>query len=173
MRRRKKAHNNKKLIKILTYILVFLALILGVISIIIVNKYMNKNSDEGYQEQETDENAGKYKNPKNNNGKNVIMPGWNELKIQANTTNITSGIDFYNPKENEGLYYLKFQLIVDNEVLYESGLVAPDKHIQNITLSKPLAAGKYDAIVFIQPYKWDKKTPTNNGQVRVNLEVSS
>ena len=168
MRRRRNRRDNKLIIVLLSVLLV-----VGIILIISLNKKSNNDANLDYEEQEIDENAGDYHNTVNNNGKNVIMPGWNKLSIKANTTNITSGVDFYNPKENEGYYYLKFQLIVNDEVLYESGLVAPDKHIQEITLSKPLAEGKYDAIVFIQPYKWDKKTPTNNGQVRVNLEVSS
>lgn len=169
MRKIRRKKNNNKLI----ILLLFLILVMGIIIIIMFKNNHNSNLNSSYDEQEMDKTAGEYHNTANNNGKNVIMPGWNKLSIKANTTNITSGVDFYNPKENEGYYYLKFQLIVNGEVLYESGLVAPDKHIQEITLSKPLTEGKYDAIVFIQPYKWDKKTPTNNGQVRVNLEVSS
>ena len=169
----RRKNNNKKTISVLTNIIIILLIVLVIILAIIFNKHLKNNETLDYEEQEIDENAGNYHNPVNNNGKNVIMPGWGTLRIKANTTNITSGVDFYNPKENEGYYYLKFQLIVDDEVLYESGLVAPDKHIQEITLKKPLSPGKYQATVFIQPYKWDKKTPTNNGQVRVNLEVSS
>ena len=68
---------------------------------------------------------------------------------------------------------MKFQLKIGDEVLYESDLVSPGKHIQKIKLTRPLDVGTYDAVVFIQPYRWDKKTPTNNGVVNVKLSVTN
>ena len=174
-RRRKEEEKKKK------WILLLLLLLLFIIVVVIgfnFNKWfpnINANatiSGVPGEEQDIDENAGDYQKVDNNGGKNVILPGWGELKIKANTTNITSGIDFFNPKENDGLYYLKFQLKLDGEVLYESGLVAPNKHIQKITLKRALNEGEYDAEVFIQPYKWDKQTPTNNGTVNIKLIVT-
>ena len=42
------------------------------------------------EEQKVDENEGDYKKEiSNNDGKNVILPGYSEIKIKANTTNIT------------------------------------------------------------------------------------
>ena len=172
-----KDEEKKKSKKLLLLLLLLLLIIFAVWYFCFYNKGQGKITfgNAPGKVQELDEDAGDYQEEKDlsNNGKNVVMPGWGTIKIKANTKEITKGIDFFNPKANDGYYYLKFQLIVDDEVLYESGLVAPDKHIQKITLSKPLKEGTYDAIIFIQPYKWDRQTPTNNGQVRVKLEVSS
>lgn len=168
-------NENKKKKKRIIIIFIILIIVASIILALNYDKWFKKSDGWDYEEQVMDETAGDYQEKpaeKNNEGQ-VIMPGWGTLHIKANTTNITSGVDFFNPKQNEGKYYMKFQLIVNDEVLYESGLVAPDKHIQSIKLSKPLSPGVYDAIVFIQPYKWDKKTPTNNGQVRIKLDVAS
>ena len=67
------------------------------------------------------------------------------------------------------LYFSTLMGKKDDELLYQSGLVEPNKHIKNIELSRPLSAGEYDAYVCIQPYKSDKTTPTNSGKVKVKL----
>lgn len=171
-----KKNEEKKKKGILILLLLLLLIIVFVLGLNF-NKWFSKGnatfSGVPGEEQNIDENAGDYQKVDNNGGKNVILPGWGKIKIKANTTDITSGIDFFNPKENEGLYYLKFQLKLDGEVLYESGLVAPNKHIQKITLKRALNEGEYDAEVFIQPYKWDKQTPTNNGTVNIKLVVTN
>ena len=137
----------------------------------------------------------------------VTIPGWSGLVIAADRTEITSGIDFYNPisnfwytcpdcgseldenfvcmnidcnkqwneqSANTDLFYLTFALYLekDDELLYQSGLVEPNKHINSITLSRPLSAGEYDAYLFIQPYKSDMCSKTNSGKVPIKLYVS-
>ena len=89
-----------------------------------------------------------------------------------------TSVDFYNPVENEGYYYLTFELrILDDsdegyEVIYSSQLVPSGKHIQQITLSRALEAGEYEAVVHVQPYKMDEaQTPTNNADMKTTLIV--
>lgn len=155
-----------------------------------------------------DPSQGEYVEPEKevNHSKNVIMPGWTEFRIAAGTTEITKGIDFYNPEGNHwykcpdcgdqlddnfkctnekcghqfdektavlGDYYMTFALYLKDgdELLYKSGLVAPGKHIQKITLNRALSAGEYDAYVFLQPYLSDMKTECNNGKVVIKLKV--
>lgn len=104
----------------------------------------------------------------------VAIPGWGKITIPANETDVT--VDFYNPEENEDLYYLTFELRLPDEnggyeVLYSSGLVKAGNHIQKITLSHELAEGTYDAVVFVQPYRMDGVTPTNNAETQTLLIV--
>lgn len=176
-REKENENENPKMKIAIVAIISVLAIIAIILAVMVIssNNTVTISDDIDYQEIAMDENAGDYVKEEvdNNNGANVILPGWTTLKIPANTKDITRGIDFYNPKGNEGYYYLTFKLILNDEVLYESGLVAPGKHIQHITLSRPLSAGEYDATIFMQPYKWDKKTPTNNGNVRIKLVVAS
>ena len=108
----------------------------------------------------------------------VAIPGWGSFTIPPNTTQLDGMVDFYNPEENEGLYYLTYELrIKDNslqgyETLYTSGLIPPGQHITSITLSRGLDAGEYEGIVFVQPYKMDdEKTPTNNATMDTTIVV--
>ena len=132
----------------------------------------------GGSELVVDPNAGEYVEPeKEGPTKGVAIPGWGTITIPANKA---EGIvvDFYNPASNEGLYYLTFELRLPNdspegyEVLYKSGLVEPDKHIQKINLNHGLAEGTYDAIIHVQPYRMDEnKTPTNNADMKTTIVV--
>ncbi len=127
---------------------------------------------------ELDLNAGEYVEPETDNtvSKGISIPGWNSLNIPENKKEVT--VDFYNPEENKGLYHLTFELRIPDEseqgyeVLYKSGLVEPGLHIQNITLSRELDAGTYDAVIHVQPYRMnEQKTATNNADMQTKLIV--
>ena len=70
-------------------------------------------------------------------------------------------------------YYMTFGLYLDetDELLYQSGLVAPGKYLQHMELSRGLEPGTYAAYVVYQPYKSDQETKTNQGVVRITLNV--
>ena len=110
--------------------------------------------------------------------RNIIMPGWTEFTIPKDTTDIQSGVDFFNPDENAGYYYMTFELFVDLEgngdytSVYRSGLVEPGNHIQKITLDAPIPAGDYASYVFLRPYSIaDLEKPLNTGKVEITLHV--
>lgn len=109
--------------------------------------------------------------------RDVAISGRKSMIIPANKKEIT--VDFYNPKENEGAYYLTFELrLCDDsasgyEVLYTSGLIEPGKSVDRIELSRALKKGEYDAIIHIQPYRMNKdKTLTNNADIKISLVVN-
>lgn len=123
-----------------------------------------------------DPNQGDYTNPNSGStqSQGVAIPGWGAITIPKNQTEIA--VDFYNPQQNDGLYYLTFELRLPDkeggyEVLYKSGLIEAGKHIQKITLSRGLGEGIYDAIIFVQPYRIDGITPTNNAETQTRLIV--
>lgn len=70
-------------------------------------------------------------------------------------------------------YYMTFGLYLadGDELLYQSGLVAPGNYIQTMDISRKLKAGEYDAYVVCQPYRSDKVTETNRGIVKITLTV--
>lgn len=125
-----------------------------------------------------DPNAGEYVEPdKQGPSQGVAIPGWGTITIPTNKKDDIV-VDFYNPIANKDLYYLTFELRLPDdseqgyEVLYKSGLVEPDKHIQKINLSRPLEAGTYEAIIHVQPYRMDEnKTPTNNADMKTTIIV--
>ena len=106
----------------------------------------------------------------------VAISGRSSITIPANEKDVK--VDFYNPEENKDLYYLTFELRLFNnskqgyEVLYSSGLVEPGKHIQQITLSRGLEKGVYEAVVHVQPYRMiEDRTLTNNADMKTVLIV--
>ena len=121
-----------------------------------------------------DPNAGEYVEPIPEPG--VTIPGFGSMTIRANTKDVI-GINLYNPIENEDWYYLTFKLcLLDengkvSETLYESQLLPPGLYLQDITLSRGLAAGTYDAVMKVQPYRIADKSPTNNADLRMTIIV--
>ncbi len=105
----------------------------------------------------------------------VTVAGFSSLTIPPDVDAIA--IDLYNPAENNGYYYMTFELRLLNEseqgyeVLFKTGYVAPGKHIYQVALSHSLPAGEYDAQLLIQPYRMRDLSPTNNVSAAVRLKV--
>ena len=135
------------------------------------------SSGDGEGGLKIDTNAGDYVVPVVDSKvePNVAIPGWGRITLPANTEYVTS-VDFYNPEENEGLYYLMFELrlLTDDGgyvSLYKSDAVPPGKHIQSIKLNQTLIPGTYDAVIHVQPYRMSDETPTNNANMKTTLVV--
>ena len=123
-----------------------------------------------------DPNANDYEEITTEAQQGIAIPGWGEITMPPNQTeNIV--VDFYNPEQNDGKYYLTFELYLTNEdgskdVLYKSDLIPPGKHIQRITLAHPLEVGEYEATMHVQPYKMDGSlASTNNLDAKTKLIV--
>ncbi len=103
----------------------------------------------------------------------VTVSGFSALTIPANIETIA--IDLYNPIENNGLYYMTFtfSLLGDegSEVLFQTGYLAPGKHIYQVTLAHGLPEGEYKAQLLVQPYRMSDLSPTNNVSAIVALTV--
>ena len=76
---------------------------------------------------------------------NIILPGFDYLDINK------PGRILCNMNEN---FYLQFNIILKDteEIIYSSGLVEYNSYINNITLTKEIEEGEYEALIFIQPY---------------------
>ena len=118
-----------------------------------------------------DPNAGELVNPPG-----VTIPGFGSMTIPANTKEIR-GINLYNPTDNADWYYLTYKIcLLDkndkvSEVLYESQLLPPGLYLQDITLSRGLASGEYEAVMHVQPYRIADKSPTNSADLRMTIIV--
>lgn len=119
-----------------------------------------------------DPNAGEYVEPEKAPG--VTIPGFGSMTIPANTKEL-KGINLYNPIENEGWYYLTFRIcLLDkneevSETLFESQLVPAGQYLQDITFIRGLPAGTYEAVMKVQPYRIEDKSPTNNADMRFTI----
>lgn len=158
-------------------LLIFLLFILIAVGIWIGVSLNNQSNDPTLGGIQLDPNQGGYVDPNqssNQSSQGVAIPGWGAIVMPPNTTEIT--VDFYNPEANKDLYYLTFELRLPEgnggyETLYKSGLIEAGNHIQKITLSRGLAEGTYDAVIFVQPYRMDGVTPTNNAETKIVLIV--
>ena len=118
-----------------------------------------------------DPNAGELVKPPG-----VTIPGFGSMTIPANTKEL-KGINLHNPEKNEGWYYLTYKLcLLDkngevSETLYASQLVPPGQYLQDITISRGLPAGTYDAVMQVQPYRIADKSSTNNADLRMTIIV--
>ena len=164
----------------LIVIIVILALALVIGGVVVIPKLIGNDSGATFSTGSGanahglsfDENAGAYQAQTVVSKPGVTVPGWSSITIPANTTEVT--VDFYNPTNNDGYYYMTFELkLADGESLYQSCLVRAGDHIQHITLSHGLAAGTYDAVVHVQPYTADDAmTATNNADMKLQLIVA-
>ncbi len=96
----------------------------------------------------------------------IAIPGYSELKMEADTNVIN--VALWNPDGNP--CYFKFSIIMDDEVLYESGLVAPGQAVVEVELSETIPQGIYDAIIKIRTYDLeDTESELNGGEVAVQI----
>ena len=94
---------------------------------------------------------------------NIILPGFDYLDKNK------PGRILCNMNEN---FYLQFNIILKDteEVIYSSGLVEYNSYINNITLTKEIEEGEYEALIFIQPYDL-KGNKTNSALLEIKLKV--
>ncbi len=103
----------------------------------------------------------------------ISIPGWGSITLPAGVTE--ANVSLKNPEENEGWYYLTFELQLKDtgEVIFTTGLIPPGQYCNKVTLTRELEAGEYEAIMHVQPYKMDEdQTPTNNADMETILVVN-
>lgn len=99
----------------------------------------------------------------------IKIPGYPSISLPANTTDV--GVALLNPEGNP--CYFTFQLVLTDtdEVLYTSGMVPPGQAITGITLSRPLAAGEYNATIQITTASLEDGSAMNGANVETVLKV--
>ncbi len=96
----------------------------------------------------------------------IAVPGFARMRIGADTQNVD--VNLYNPAENP--CYFKISLLLDDgTVLYESGLIEPGKGLYEITLSRALAPGAYDAVVKYETFSLADMSVMNGVELNIKL----
>jgi hypothetical protein len=74
-----------------------------------------------------------------------------------------------NPEGNP--CYFKFEIVLKDtgETIYESQYVPPGKTISDVTLTRPLSEGEYNATIKISTVALDQQTPLNGANVETVL----
>lgn len=118
-----------------------------------------------------DPNAGNWegKQPEDKGGADVgiKIPGYPSITIAKDTKDVTMAL--LNPEGNP--CYFKFEIVLKdtNETIYESKYVPPGQSIYDVTLTKPLAEGKYPAVIKISTIAMDQQTALNGANVETVL----
>jgi hypothetical protein len=99
----------------------------------------------------------------------IKIPGYPSITIPANTENVT--VSLLNPEGNP--CYLTFELVLSDtgETLYTSKMVAPGQVVSDITLSRSLDAGEYNATIKITTASLTDGTAMNGANVETILIV--
>ena len=101
----------------------------------------------------------------------IAIPGWGSIHIQAGEKLVDVNLE--NPIDNEGKYYLSFSVYLKDQdkPLAETGLIQPGESALKLSLSHPLDAGEYEAVVLVQPYRMADGSATNNAEIETTLIV--
>lgn len=99
----------------------------------------------------------------------IQIPGYPSITLPADTEDVT--VALLNPEGNPCYFTFELALTDTGEVLYTSGMVAPGKVLTNITLSRPLAAGEYNATIRISTASLTDGSAMNGANVETVLIV--
>ena len=118
-----------------------------------------------------DPNAGNWNGelPEDKGGEEVgiKIPGYPSITIAKDTENVRMAL--LNPEGNP--CYFKFVIVLKDsgETIFESQYVPPGDAITDVTLTKPLPEGEYDATIMISTIALDQQTPLNGANVETVL----
>ena len=109
--------------------------------------------------------------PDKSDGENVgiKIPGYPSITLPAGTEDVT--VALLNPEGNPCYFTFKLVLTDTGEELYTSGMVAPGQVITDITLSRPLEAGEYNATIQISTAALTDGSAMNGANVETTLIV--
>lgn len=106
--------------------------------------------------------------PMVNNKPAIAIPGIKEVTFLAGQKD--QKVNFYNPQNND--CYFQMNLYVDNEMIWQSGNVAPGDGYYNIKLNKVLLEGERQGYLLIKCYKKDG-TELNSAKVKIKIFIIS
>lgn len=123
---------------------------------------------------EIDPNAGDWKGdelPDKTEGEavGIKIPGYPSITLPAGQEEVT--VALLNPEGNPCYFTFELALKDTDEVLYTSGLVPPGKVISDITLSRALSAGEYNAVIRISTTSLEDGSAMNGANVETVLIV--
>lgn len=99
----------------------------------------------------------------------IQIPGYPSLALPANTRDVQ--VALLNPEGNPCYFTFTLLLQETGEVLYTSKLVPPGQAVYQISLSRPLEAGEYDAVIRIATTALTDGSPMNGADVKTVLVV--
>lgn len=98
----------------------------------------------------------------------IIIPGYGNIKI--NDEEKVLKLQLLNPLKNK--CYFEYEIVINDAIIYKTGLILPGKVIYNIELDKSLNEGIYDLKLKINTYSLkDVKKRMNGAVIKTKLIV--
>lgn len=111
------------------------------------------------------DNLGKQNEKEKSEIGSIEVKGFSKWHVPAGQKdNLTIALE--NPASNRCYFTFTMTLDDTNEVLYQSKMVPPGEGIYQITLSKPLEAGEYNATVFIKTNEVETGAEMNSCEIK-------
>lgn len=101
------------------------------------------------------------------NGGTISIPCFENLVFAANKK--TQKVNLYNPEKNN--CYFVITLIVGEDTVYQSKMIAPGTGFYEIEINDLLDVGKYAATIVYECYSIDDLSPMNGGAFHFDLHV--
>lgn len=98
---------------------------------------------------------------------NIEIPCFEKLVFSASETK--QQVNLYNPESNS--CYMVISLVLEDETLWESEMIEPNKGFYSIELNHALEVGHYTAYFLYHCYSLEDLSEYNSAKVAVNLVV--
>ena len=99
----------------------------------------------------------------------IRIPGYPTITIKAETTDVE--MNLMNPEGNPCSFVYEIVLSDTEEVLYTSEALEPGETITDVTLSRALPAGEYDAVVRISTTSLEDGSSMNGANVKTVIKA--
>lgn len=98
---------------------------------------------------------------------NINIPCFEKLVFSKGET--SQQVNIYNPETNP--CYMVASLIIEEETLWQSKMIEPDKGFYTIELNHALEAGEYNAYMLYQFYATEDLAEYNSAKILIDLVV--
>lgn len=160
MKKRKK--KEKKYLKLILKVLLFI----GIALLVMVGKLYFTTDGTLQDVIGLDPNASTKPEPESESieeNEEIAIPGFSRLVMRQNST--TQNVFLENPAEND--VYFIISLAIEDEVVYESGLIEPGKGIYSIELPRVYATGEYAGKI-----KYETRSMSNPDEEKNGAEIN-
>lgn len=150
--------------RIIIFVTVLFIAAANIITIILVS-----NTEDNYNKLVIDSDSQKIESEiqQNNKLESIKIPGYKKVYFPADEKEVQ--LNLVNPEGNK--CYFKFQLCVEDEILYSSDFVKGGYSIDTLELTHSLDPGEYELAIKITPYDLDGITKLNGANINTKLLV--
>lgn len=151
-------------------ILIIICLCLVIVAGVVWFVAKGKNTSGSGFEPELDVNATKYiEKEEMEEPDGIRIPGYPTITIPAKEINVP--MNLMNPEGNPCYFTFEIMLKEEEETIYTSKMVEPGKAITNVTLTRELPKGEYEAVIKISTASLEDGTAMNGANVETLLIV--